>query len=224
MTGKRILFVEGFDDLHTISAICLHHKVEETFSIEIPDRTGKINKRAKATELGGIDNVFKATDLYLIEGSSAMECLGIVIDADKDLNDRWRKVVRILEKAGYQSVSNSPDENGTIIKQEFLPTFGVWIMPDNKITRGFLETFLTFLVPENDEAWQHAKTSVGNLKEKPFVKTEVDHTEKAEIHTFLAWQEEPGKPFGQAITAKYLQADKPQCQVFVEWLNNLFVR
>ena len=97
-------------------------------------------------------------------------------------------------------------------------------MPDNKIERGFLETFLTFLVPENDAAWEKAKNCVADLERKPFVKTEVDHTQKAEVHTFLAWQAEPGKPFGQAITARYLQADKPQCRAFAGWLQNLFVR
>ena len=69
-----------------------------------------------------------------------------------------------------------------------------------------LENFLAFLVPENDKTWEQAKNCVANLENKPFIKTNVDHTIKAEIHTFLAWQEEPGKPFGQAITAKYLQA------------------
>ena len=44
----------------TIWAICEHFKVEETFTVGIPDRTGTINRKAKPTELGGIDNVFKA--------------------------------------------------------------------------------------------------------------------------------------------------------------------
>lgn len=223
MIENRILFVEGADDLHTVKAICQHFKIEETFVVEIPDRTGTINRKAKATELGGIDNVFKAIDLFLIEGSSAIERIGIVIDADENINSRWQSVTSILEKAGYTNLPDSPAADGTIINQDFLPSFGVWIMPDNQIERGYLETFLTFLVPENDKSWEQAKSCVADLENKPFIKTNVDHTTKAEIHTFLAWQEEPGKPFGQAITAKYLQADKSECQNFVNWLNRLFV-
>lgn len=219
---NRILFVEGLDDQHTIWAICEHFKIEETFTVEIPDSKGKINIKARAHQLGGIDNVFKATKVFLIAGSTT-EKLGIVIDADENLEKRWNQVAKILETAGYQNLPDSPDENGTVIEQEFLPKFGVWIMPDNKIERGFLETFLTFLVPENDKAWEQAKSCVASLENKPFIKAKADHTEKAEIHTFLAWQEEPGKPFGQAITAKYLQADKPQCSVFAAWLKRLFV-
>jgi hypothetical protein len=221
---NRILFVEGIDDQHTIWAICQHLKVDETFTVIVPDGAGKIpNKKTRQNELGGIDNVLKATQLNLIAGSSAVERIGIVIDADEDLNARWQSVASILGKAGYKNLPALPNSDGTIIKQDFLPTFGVWIMPDNKIERGYLETFLTFLVPDNNKSWQHAKISVDALEEKPFIKTNVDHTTKAEIHTFLAWQEEPGKPFGQAITAKYLQADNPQCKKFVEWLKYLFV-
>ncbi len=222
---NRILFVEGADDQHTIWAICEYFKVEETFVVEIPDRTGKINRKAKPTELGGIDNVLKATQLNLIAGFSAVERIGIVIDADDDLNKRWQSVSSILTKAGYKDLPTSPNAQGTIIKQIYLPIFGVWIMPDNQVKRGYLETFLTYLVPdsENNKTWQQAQKCVAELEEKPFVKETADYTTKAEIHTFLAWQEEPGKPFGQSITAKYLKADNLQCENFVNWLKRLFV-
>lgn len=223
MLDKKLLFVEGDDDLHVISALCQFYSVPKLFKIKIPENRDIISIVQKTEKMGGINNVFRAVEFNLIEGSNAIECLGIVIDADTDLKAQWRKVKRILEKAGYEKLPNSPDENGTVIEQEFLPKFGVWIMPDNKIERGFLETFLTFLVPENDKTWEQAKSCVDSLENKPFIKAEADHTEKAEIHTFLAWQEEPGKPFGQAITAKYLQADKPQCSVFADWLKRLFV-
>jgi hypothetical protein len=205
---KKTLLVEGKDDQHVIYAIRDIYEIpKDTFTIE---------------ELGGVENVLKKTDLTLIDGSSDI-CLGIVIDADEDINARWQSVSSILEKAGYENLPYSPNSDGTIITQEFLPTFGIWLMPDNKIERGYLETFLTHLVPENSKSWEHAKNSVAALEEKPFIKTNVNHTTKAEIHTFLAWQEEPGKPFGQSITAKYLQTDNPQCANFVNWLKRLFV-
>lgn len=227
MPENRILFVEGADDQHTIWAICEHFKVEQTFEIEIPDGRGKINKKAKPTEKGGINNVFKATELNLIEGSSAIERIGIVIDADEDINARWKSVLSILEKAGYTNLPDSPDSSGAIIEQEFLPTFGVWIMPDNVITRGMLEDFLEFLIPdkEQNEVWEKAvkcSQEVLNEVEEENRFSEI-HLSKAKIHAYLAWQKDCGKPFGQAITAKFLQADNPLCQNFVNWLNRLFV-
>lgn len=219
-TENRILFVEGTDDQHTIWSICESFKVEETFVVEIPDSKGKINKSARPHEKGGIDNVLKATQGFL--ATQNIERLGIVIDADENLNSRWQKVKAILEKVGYTDLPKQPDSDGTIINQADKMIFGVWIMPDNK-QRGFLETFLTFLVKENNKSWEQAKNCVDSLEHKPFIKENTNHTEKAQIHTFLAWQEEPGKPFGQAITAKYLQTDNPNCEKFVDWLKRLFV-
>ena len=47
MIDKRLLFVEGDDDLHTIWALCKHYKVEETFAVEVPDNKGKVNRERK---------------------------------------------------------------------------------------------------------------------------------------------------------------------------------
>lgn len=222
MSESRILLVEGKDDQHTIWAICNQLGVAETFGIRIPDGNGKIRKNEESTELGGVDNVLKALDLSLTAGSDAIKTIGIVVDADDNLKGRWKDIVRILESSGYKSIPTIPETHGTIISQEFLPTFGCWLMPDNQIERGNLETFLTFLVPNDSPNWQHAKNSVAALESKPFVKKESDHTAKAEIHTFLAWQEDPGKPFGQAITARYLRSENPKCGIFADWLMRLF--
>jgi hypothetical protein len=224
---NRILFVEGFDDQHTIWAICEQLKVEETFKIIVPDGEGKIPKKdARQNELGGIDNVLKATRLSLIAGLSAVERIGIVIDADENLNARWQSVSSLLEKAGYKDLPTSPDSDGTIVKQEFLPTFGVWIMPNNKID-GMLEDFLEFLVPDKATSliWAKAvKCSREVLEEIEEEKRFGDiHLSKAQIHAYLAWQKECGKAFGLSITAKYLQADNPNCENFVNWLKHLFV-
>lgn len=45
---------------------------------------------------------------------------------------------------------------------------------------------------------------------------------KAYLHTWLAWQEEPGKPMGQAITKKYVDAQAPHAQLLISWLRQLF--
>ena len=222
MKNKRVLFVEGADDQHTIWALCEHFKIKQTFDVEIPDSTGKINGKALPSHKGGIDNVIKATELNLIAGSDAVERIGIVIDADQDLDARWQKVKNILIAAGYGNLPDDPDEDGTIVKQEFKPDFGVWIMPDNKI-RGMLEDFLSFLVPENDLVWEKAVECSRAVLEMEAETFSAIHLSKAQIHAYLAWQQDPGKPFGQAITAKYLNAADPSSEKFVGWLNRLFV-
>ena len=48
------------------------------------------------------------------------------------------------------------------------------------------------------------------------------HRSKALIHTWLAWQQNPGRPMGTAIKAGYLQHDAPIALAFVAWLRRLF--
>lgn len=45
---------------------------------------------------------------------------------------------------------------------------------------------------------------------------------KAIVHTFLAWQAEPGKPYGQGIRAGYLATAHPLAAAFVAWLEAVF--
>ena len=47
--------------------------------------------------------------------------------------------------------------------------------------------------------------------------------EKAIIHTYLAWQDEPGYPLGKAITAQSLRPETPIAREFTNWLTRLFV-
>jgi hypothetical protein len=96
-------------------------------------------------------------------------------------------------------------------------------MPDNQ-TNGILEDFLGFLgflVPVGSRLFDHVITSVANI---PAGERRFSHMvePKAKIHTWLAWQAEPGKPLGTAITARYLDVGVTQVDVLVTWLNRLF--
>ncbi len=221
---NRILFVEGIDDQHTIFALCEHFKVEETFIVEIPDGKGKINKHAKPHEKGGIENVLKAMQGFL--ATQNIERLGIVIDADENLLSQWQRVKSVLEKTGYLNIPAEPNPNGTIIEQENMIKFGVWIMPDNQIY-GMLEDFLSLLIPDKDtnQVWAKAVKCSQEVLDEVAAGNRFGeiHLSKAQIHAYLAWQKECGKPFGFSITAKYLQADNPNCENFVNWLKRLFV-
>ena len=204
--------VEGKDDEYVIYAIRdIYGVAKETFKIK---------------DKQGIENVLEETDSTLIDGNTDV-CLGIVIDADLDLKARWQSISNILQKAGYANIPPQPDPTGTVIKQENKISFGVWIMPDNQIQRGMLEDFLSFLVPdkENNPIWKKAVKSTEEVLNEVAEEHRFGdiHLSKARIHSYLAWQKECGKPFGISITAKYLQADNPNCETFVNWLKRLFV-
>jgi hypothetical protein len=69
-----------------------------------------------------------------------------------------------------------------------------------------------------------AETTVANLPLLPYPDDEgkANWEAKARLHTWLAWQEEPGKPIGQAITKRFLDPEATEAQAFLDWLRRLF--
>jgi hypothetical protein len=42
------------------------------------------------------------------------------------------------------------------------------------------------------------------------------------VYSWLAWQDEPGKPYGLAMKARYFQHDSPTAARFVAWFKALY--
>ena len=205
MAGRKVLLVEGVDDEHVMKHICTNRGISHLDEVK---------------EHGNYQELLKAIPVR-IKFSEEGDVVGIVIDADTNLSARWQSVRHRLVEAEYPDVPNAPDPNGTILNPpdgSFLPRAGIWIMPDNK-TPGVLEDFLDSLIPQSDALRAHARCSVDSLPEQPFSDND---RPKALIHTWLAWQEEPGRPYGTAITARFLDPDLPQADVLASWLEQLF--
>ena len=45
---------------------------------------------------------------------------------------------------------------------------------------------------------------------------------KAVLHTWLAWQKNPGLPYGSAIRARYFDRDSEVAERFVAWFRRVF--
>lgn len=99
---------------------------------------------------------------------------------------------------------------------------GLWIMPDNQ-GHGMLEDFLSGMAaavhPELLEESEHAISKVESQGIQQYTSR---HRPKAKIHTYLAWQEEPGRTLPQAIQKHYLDVSSENARPFVTWLNRLF--
>ncbi len=150
--------------------------------------------------------------------------VGIVMDADTDLNARWQSLRDRLVKLGYTDLPITPVADGTIVEcpeGAFLPRVGIWIMPDNQ-TKGILEDFLRFLVPDGSRLFDHVTASVTAIPDDERRFEQLAEA-KALIHTWLAWQKEPGKAMGTAITARYLDPNVPQVDILLSWLKRLFI-
>jgi hypothetical protein len=167
---------------------------------------------------GGYNNLVDTLDVE-IKGSG-LQHLGVLVDADDDLGRRWQSLLHRLSSVGYSRLPVAPSVDGTIIREDGLPVLGLWIMPNNSVS-GILEDFVRYLVPSGDTLWERAATCVDMIPDSERRFPEVRRS-KARLHTWLAWQEEPGKPIGQAITARYLDADSQSARPFVGWLKRLF--
>jgi hypothetical protein len=207
MAVKRTLLVEGPDDEHVLKHICGNRGILHLDAV---------------TPLGSVDSLLESVPVRL-KASEDGDIVGVVIDADTDLAARWQSLTARLRRAGYVAVPGNPAVDGTIIEPPdgtLLPRVGIWVMPDNQTT-GILEDFLRFLVPSGSALFGHVTASVAAIPEGERRFSQLAEP-KALIHTWLAWQEDPGKPMGIAITARYLDPHVAQADALVSWLKRLF--
>lgn len=133
---------------------------------------------------------------------------------------RWREIGKQMEKLnlGYK-FPEQPDPKGCIIIGE--KRLGIWLMPNNQ-THGILENFISWMVPNkaDNELWKHVEDSIGKLPNGPIF-PEKDLA-KAQLATWLAWQEEPGHPIGLAVTKGYVDAHSETVDAFIDWIKRLF--
>lgn len=201
---KRRLLVEGKDDQHVVWGLCNIYDLPRIFDVE---------------DAEGVDTLL---DLFSVQlRGSGIECVGVVADADSEVAARWASIAGLLRQHGYENIPKEPESTGTIILQPGKPVVGVWLMPDNT-TAGMLEDFVSTLVPLGDPLLARATVAIDGIpdEERHFSPL---HRSKALIHTWLAWQREPGSPMGQAIGKRDLDAHAPQAQRFMAWLQRLMV-
>lgn len=205
MASRTILLVEGDDDRRVIENIYRKRGIATPNEVKTHD---------------GVEDLLRSLPIQLAASTEEGDVVGVVIDADKDVKSRWQAISKRLSDAGYDHVPSEPDLKGTILDSpegSILPTAGVWVMPNNQDC-GKLENFLMSLVPKQDTLFAHATEVVDKLPEKRFgQKDQV----KALMHTWLAWQESPGRPYGTAIGASFLDATAPAADGLVSWLNRL---
>lgn len=212
--AKQELLVEGADDVFVFVALF------KEYGLPLADRKGSQEGKVSIRDGEGVDSLKDKVRLLLKpqDEDVVLQQLGIIVDADLDIRARWQSLRDILSQSGYTNIPHSPDRDGTIIDQVGRPRIGIWLMPNNQAD-GMLEDFIRFLVSPNDPLWDLATRTVDAIPadEKLFT-----NPQKAYIHTWLAWQKEPGKPMGQAITFKFLDAQASQVQVLMQWIKRLF--
>jgi len=202
------LLVEGKDDLHTVIHLLRRHGLDYD------------NPSQGLPYIHATDGYSPLLDALSVAAKSYKR-LGVIIDADVDPKARWNEVRHRLKSVGIElpEASNAGGNVGAGIAGDW--RVGVWLMPDNS-QAGTLETFLSRLVPLGDASWPHAEASAKEAK-RLGAKYPDKYFSKAHIHTWLSWQEEPGQPFGTAITSACFRTDTADALAFVAWFKRLFL-
>lgn len=202
---NKKLLLEGNDDQHVIWALCEKFSIPETFDVIDCEGIDKLNEQIPVR--------FK---------QSGIESLGIIIDADSEIKSRWTSLRSLLSAQSF----NVPDElplTGLVLKNDSNIKVGVWIMPNNNLN-GMLEDFISFLVPKDDKLLPIVNSTLEDIERKELNKYASIHKSKAVIHSWLAWQEDPGTPMGLGITKRYLTTDEATCSLLIKWVDELFNR
>jgi hypothetical protein len=151
---------------------------------------------------------------------TSLSALGIVVDADDNPRGRWESIRNVCRKVIPDLPEELP-ESGLICNASNEVKFGVWIMPDNRM-ESMLETFLAYLIPDERETlWEFAQQSTQEATNQGADFTEFQR-DKANIYTWLAWQNPPGRQLHQAVMAKILNPTHPNAQKFVTWFKELY--
>ena len=214
-----VLLVEGPDDKHVVLHLCNRCP---SFSVEKSSEDEHVvrlypsqpTSAFSISDKGGIDQLLGAISLEI--KTPSRKAIGILVDANNDLNTRWNDVTNRLRKANIQAPP-SPQPTGTIIDGQ--PRVGIWLMPDNAST-GELEDFVMQMIPKGDPVWPLAKRYIEEIPQAyrrfPAVKTR-----RAELYAWLAARENP-RQMGSAIVSHDLKVDGHLCKNFLDWLKALF--
>ena len=198
------LHVEGKDDDHAIRHLLIRH------GIDLP-HIHVAGSRKKLLE--GVH-----TTVSLSNGRS----VGFVLDANSSLQDRWKAMASRLRKLDLEMPDTIPPDGFVGESAAYHARVGVWLMPDNE-RDGALEHFLETLVAESDPLIEHARSATSQAKDLGARFADNDNVHrKAVLHAWLAWQEEPGLPYGSAIRAQYFRHDSPVAGRFVAWFRRVF--
>jgi hypothetical protein len=203
------LRVEGLDDVH-----CVIHLLKQNGY----DWDDARIQRPYVEGAGGIEPLL---DLVGVLFAGPYDRAGLVLDANSDPAARWTGLRRRAARAGVE-LPDSPEKDGTVVPGPRPESrVGIWLMPDNS-SPGALEDFLGAMVPPDDPCWPYAGEAAAEARSRGARCPEKHHL-KSRLHTWLAWQEEPGNPFGTALRSQVFQSDGDLAGRFVAWFRRLFV-
>ena len=207
------LYVEGDNDCRVICTLL------DALGLVLDERSGPVivEPQGSCTELlKSFGVAFKA--------SLQTKCpIGFVLDWDRPEDNRACQLRERFKSIGCELQDSDFLDDGIIKEIHGVPV-GVWLMPNASARSGKLEDFLQELIPSSDLVFPKSKEYVNDVASSVslgFRFRDVDR-EKAEIHSWLAVQKDPGKSYALAIKSHLFSVDSPIAHKFHEWFCRLY--
>ena len=216
--ADRLLLVEGEADRAFFELLCNSETILAGVKVAPPVAVGG-RKNTKQ----GVLNYLETLIGELNDGR--LRALAIVVDADRvaDGGGFTKIVQQVTQKVsaeGYDTDPVSLGGGGLVYKHnDGLPDFGVWVMPDNA-SEGTLEDWTQqSVLPAEQALLAHAQDTVAGL---PAPKFKANRLSKAEVATWLAWQDKPGEGLYFAVEGRLLDTTAALHTGLVQWLKAVF--
>lgn len=213
-----LLLVEGEADKSFFEEFCRTQGVSAGIRVAPPVEMG-----GKKNSKQGVFNFLAQSIEQLNDGK--LHALAIVVDADRcsdggGFKNTVRQIQEKIRTQGYDQEPKHLSTGGLLFKHnDGLPDFGVWVMPDNA-SEGMLEDWVLQSVSSNErDLLQQAQTTVANLSSRKFNKNKLS---KAEVATWLAWQEKPGEGIYYTVSQKLLDSSSTLYLGLVTWIKTVF--
>lgn len=218
--SNKKLLVEGDADKDFFRACC--QKLKLDVEVGPPTQFGAGGK--------GRDNALNILPSLLENmADGTIKRLGLVIDADfhstdKGFDEALSRVKKILNSKDYEvkTPGRNPSSGFLFKHRDGLPDFGLWIMPDNT-QDGIIEDFIKRSIVSTDSSlFNRASKVVATLPEPKFKPI---HISKAEVATWMAWQQMPGQKLAGTVGKEgqeLIDFTNGLPKFFLEWLKLVY--
>lgn len=212
ISKERMLYTEGVNDKFvTISLLEQFGHTDEVY----------------LEHLNNDEKALKAFALK-ITNPNETQCVGLIIDADDDIDNRIDKIMLELKNTCGVELTSKQIKNpqGCIFNVEGLKA-GIWIMPNNT-TNGRIEDFLFEKIDSSDALFNQVEPHLIDLEKLPEASNRFNkkmyksvHRDKAKLHTYMAWSNPPDLSMGMAVKKGFFPLISRTETLFMIWIEKL---
>lgn len=218
--SARLLLVEGSNDRSFFEQFCQSIQLDVDVRVAPPREVGGTHN----SKQGAINHL---ATLYKRLRTGDLSHLAVVLDADQSaagggFSQTVSQVAAVLAPLGFDAGPLALAEGGLVFQHnDGLANLGLWVMPDNA-NDGILEDWIARTITDEGEhraLFEHAVQVVADL---PVRKFNPPKLKKAEVASWLAWQDRPGEGLFYPVKAGLLDAGTPLYAGMEAWLRQVF--